>query len=426
MLTRLRKLIPNDFPLRLWYLKLWTFLGALRYGFPGKGIPIIGITGTDGKTTTVFFTMQLLRALGRSVGMASTVGFQIGDEYRRNSTHRTSLGRFGLMNLFREFQDKHLDIAVVEVSSHGLVQGRLDHIDFSTAVITNLSREHLDYHKTMEGYAKAKEMLFKKVASHKGVKTFVVYKDFEDASRYLGYANKGKLLTFSKNDGNSDMVLKKVSHHENGMKVTLVFHGKTYEVELPVHGEFNILNMFAAMEICYGLGYRMEEIITYIPLLQGPPGRMERVAGKGRVVYIDYAVTPKALTEMYTTLEKVTKGKLIAILGACGDRDQGKRPEMGAIATSLCDHVIFTNEEPYTEDPRSIISMLEEGAKKQGSKNFEVVIDRKEAIARALTMAEEGDVVVLSGMGDQDSMIVGTQKIPWNDRVEVERVIKQL
>ncbi len=420
MLSLLRKLIPNDFPLRVWYLKMWTLIGAITYGFPAQGMPIVGITGTDGKTTTVFFTMQLLRSLGKKVGMASTVGFQIGEEYRRNSTHKTSMGRFGLMKLFREFKRSDVDIAIVEVSSHGLVQGRLDHVAFSTAVITNLSREHLDYHKTMKAYQHAKGILFTKVSQYKGRQSYVVYKDFDESEYYQEKGKGGCVLTYGK-DKHATLSLGQIDHHEKGMKVAFVYQEKEYQVDLPAFGECNALNMLAAIEVCMAEGFMLDDITAHIGELKGPPGRMERLeTPNGVVVYIDYAVTPKALTELYTTLKTSQQGRVIAVLGACGDRDQGKRPLMGELATRLCDHVIFTNEEPYTEDPRTIIGMLVVGAKQEHRTNFDIVEDRGVAIERALKIADKGDVIVVTGMGDQDSMVVGDEMIPWNDRQAVE------
>jgi len=429
-MRRLRKLIPHDFFLLLWYHRVMGFLAALRYGFPGTKIPhVIGITGTDGKSSTCFFTAQLLEKAGKKVGLATTVGFWVGEKKWKNTTHKTTMGRFGLQKLLKDMVEAKVDVAVIEVSSHGLVQSRLSGIRFDTAVITNLHREHLDYHRTMDGYMQAKGLLFKKLRKSKQ-STSIVYDAFDTAPYYV----KQKAKThWTYGIGKKQHCKDALYLYANTPTVTAtgqdftVHHEKeVIATSLPLQGSFNVLNGLAAMLAAKGAGVPLKDSAAYLSSIEGVPGRMEEVPNaKGLRIFIDYAVTPKALTELYTWLSTIKKdGKVRAVLGACGDRDKEKRPEMGMIATSLTDQVYITNEEPYSEDPKEIIAMLCEDIQRSKRTNYEIIEDRREAIVKAISDAKRGDIIVITGMGDQTSMVIGEKKIPWSDREEVLQALK--
>lgn len=427
MLRRLKKWIPQDSPVRLAYHALTGWCAALLYGFPARKMTCIGITGTDGKTTTTFLTADLLRLQGIKVGMASTIGFRIGDVYTTNTTHKTTMGRLGLQKLLRAMVRAGCTHAVLEVSSHGLVQSRLAGIPFHVAVITNLSREHLDYHKTMEEYKKAKGKLFQVMAKNKGVA--IIGADFPESVYYAQFPAR-KQTFFGYTTGQAEALAQQTSAHAltaritevqaSGQRIEVQSKGSLYETCTQLAGDFNILNILAALGAGAAVGLSLESLISTVPQLKGVPGRMEEIQTRaGKRVIIDYAVTPEALTKLYSTVRKMTSGKVYAVLGACGDRDQGKRPAMGEIATMLCDHVYITDEETYTEEGSAILAMLEEGAKRVGGENYTVIPDRRSAIETALQKATTQDIVIVSGMGDQTSRIMGGKKEHWSDREEI-------
>lgn len=425
MLSHLKKLVPEHSPLRKLYHKGIAVASVLRFRLPARQMNVIGVTGTDGKTTTTFLTMQLLRFAGKKVGMASTVAFQIGDKAIVNVTHKTTLGRFGLQRLLSKMKNENITNVILEVSSHALEQSRVWGIPFKTAVFTNLSREHLDYHRTMEEYFAAKKKLFTTVSKNKvSERTFVLNARDARAKDLLEISADRKILFTQNTEG--ELLFSKATDSINimnarveseGQTFDIIINGKTYHTHTVLVGNFNLDNIAAAVGAAMAEGIAADEIVSYIPQLVAVPGRMEVVdIKKDFTVIIDYAVTPEALKKCYSTLRSSTKGNLIAVLGACGDRDQGKRGVMGDIATTLCDHVLFTDEEPYTEDPMDILHMLESIAKGKCKTNYQVLSDRRKAIREAMKSAKKGDIVVITGMGDQTSRVVGEKKIPWSDR----------
>ena len=424
-LSLLKKLIPINHPLRTLYHRAWGIVAAVRYCFPGKKIEYIGVTGTDGKTTSVFLISQLLAMLGKKVGMSSTVGFRIGDHYWTNKSHKTSMGRFGLQALLDRFVREKCDIGIIECSSHGLEQGRLTGIDFSTALITNLSREHLDYHLTMDAYKKAKGLLFKKMQRSTHRRVSVVFDSFEESAYFQSFTTDVKITYGSKKD--SVLRLIDSTPLTKGQTIRFAYQEQEYTVVSLLDGKFNAFNILGALGVLLGRGVHIDQLLPLIPQLTSVPGRMKEITDSTSPYrfFIDYAVTPEALKILYGSLRPLGK-RLIAILGACGDRDQGKRPAMGKIAAEMCDMVYFTDEEPYTEDPNVIIEMLTSGALLVPESRFEVVPDRRDAIVAALKDAKENDVIVITGMGDQTSRIVGEKKEAWSDREEVLRAIQKL
>ena len=413
----LQKLFGGTSALRLLYHYIMGWIAAARYGFPGKKMKVIGVTGTDGKTSTCFMIAHILENSHIKVGMTTTVAFQIGKKKWKNTTHKTTLGRFGLHKMLRDMVRAGVEVAVVEVSSHGLLQSRLIGVNFVTAVITSLSREHLDYHGTMEAYRNAKGKLFRKLVGKQDC-TAIVCSEISESQYFLQFDIKNKIVY-----GEDEI---KGQNNEKISNIREVKGGQEFELDkvkvfLPLAGEFHAYNATAALLAAKSVGVSLEKGILALCNMAPIPGRLEEIVAKnGAKIFIDYAVTPDALTKMYSTLSSmVGEGKLIAVLGACGDRDQGKRPIMGEIATRICDYVYFTDEESYTENPLDILEMLTKDAKKLGRSNFDVILDRAEAIKKAITASHHGDIIVVSGMGDQDSRVVGDKKLPWSDRGEV-------
>lgn len=435
MLSSLKKLIPLDFPLRIWYHQMTGYFAALVFGFPARKMIVIGVTGTNGKTTVTHLITQLLSNVHRNVGMASTVGFQIGETYIQNTTHKTTMGRFSLQKMLAGMRDKKCETLVLECSSHALSQGRLNGIPFSTGVFTNLSREHLDYHRTMERYFKEKEKLFKKISNQKKSKKRVIVTNIDDeyGARLLKH-DADITIGISLNADNEStetmdvITAKDIKNTPNGLQFTLCYHGQNIPIESPLLGDYNVYNLLLASGVAIAHGVSLDVVKLNLNSFKGILGRLEKVGktSTDATVYIDYAVTPDSFEVLFRALRPLTIGDLIAVFGACGDRDSGKRPDLGTIAANLCDKVVVTTEEPYTEDPESIIDMIWEGVKetnKELNKNAFRITDREEAIKFALTHAGQGDVIVITGMGDQTSMTVGNKHVHWSDREIIKKYL---
>lgn len=403
---------------------------------------IIGVTGTNGKTTSVNMVTHILKSSNKKVGMASTVNFQINDKSWTNETHKTTLGRFRLQKLLREMVSQNCEYAVLEVSSHALSQGRLIGIPFDVACFLNLSREHLDYHKTMEQYRLEKGKLFKALTSHKP-KTIkgreiprisIINLDEEAASYFLSFP-ADEYCGFTVNEENirkderTEIVYgKNIKTSPTFITFDLIHNNFKIPLKINLLGKFNAENALAASTVCLALGISPEIIKLSLEQFENVPGRLEDLnLGQDFKVLIDYAVTPASFEKVFNELKEVTEGNLISVFGACGDRDKGKRPNLGQIAGKLTDKVIITNEEPYTEKPEDIIDAIGKGVEqtnKEEGRNFWKILDRREAIQFAVNEAKPGDTVVITGMGDQTSMMIGNKMVPWSDREEAKKAVE--
>jgi UDP-N-acetylmuramyl-tripeptide synthetase len=371
------------------------------------------------------------------IGMASTVGFRIGDKTWQNETHKTTLGRFYLHKLLRDMHREGVDIVVLEVSSHALAQGRVNGITFDTAIFTNLSREHLDYHRTMERYFNEKKKLFERVSgrrNHAGIpRTIIANLDDTHGKQLFSLPADQKygITLDEETESTFDVDIIRATNiveSTDGLSFSVKFHGQEFQVKSALTGMFNVYNLLtvAAAGLAHGVAL---DIIRYnLNSFKGIPGRMEKIGktSRGALVFIDYAVTPDSFEILYSSARTFTEGRVIAVFGACGDRDKGKRPLMGETAALMCDIVIVTNEEPYFEDPEEIIDMIWEGvAKSDKEENIHAfrISDREEAIRFALSLAEKDDTIIISGMGDQTSMVVKDKKLPWSDRDTIKKYL---
>jgi UDP-N-acetylmuramoyl-L-alanyl-D-glutamate--2,6-diaminopimelate ligase len=430
MLGSVKKIIPA--PLFGLYHWLLSFAGALIYSFPSRGIFVIGVTGTKGKTTTCNFIAQMLEASGFKVGMATTVNFKIGDKEWKNETKQTMLGRFQLQKLIREMRRANCSYAIIETSSEGILQHRHRFIDYDMAVFTNITPEHIERHGGFENYRKAKVKLFEKVAKKKnGIGIYNL--DDENAKYFLNpkIENKYGFTSGSKNkleDGDFEAVLR-------AEKIKLEKDGSEFEIngmkfKIPLVGEFNLYNFLAALSTVLSQGANPAKMKEFSGKLKLPPGRMEMIkAKKGFDVIIDYAHEPASLESVYKTIRSALKPKrLVCLLGGQGGgRDKWKRKEMGALAGEYCDEIVLTNEDSYDENPENIINDIETGCLKTKKAKTEVfkIIDRKEAIKKALSLAKKGDVVILTGKGGEVWMCVENgKKIPWDEKEVVEKILK--
>lgn len=441
----LKKIIPQWIK-NIYHLKM-AILANFWHGFPSRKIKVIGVTGTNGKTTTCQMIARILEEAGYKVAMITTINFKLAEKEWVNTTKFTTLSSFKVQEFIKDAVQAGCEYLVLETSSHALDQFRVWGINYQTAVITNLTREHLDYHRTMAKYREAKLKLFKKA------KIAVVNLDMEKPEEFLRFKNKNKFLYScqakqstgrgkverSREDQLDSsaalgMTLVKAENIELGANYsTYKVQNTAFKIHLP--GLFNIENALAAA--CVGLseGIGLEKMSQALAKIQGVPGRMEYVPNtKGVNIIIDYAVTPDSLEKLYQLILRIkslgsptSKSKIIAVFGACGERDRGKRPIMGAIVSRCADHIILTNEDPYHEDPEQIISELEAGIKNHElEKNFWKIMDRRAAIRKALRLAKPGDFVVVTGKGAEETMAMGEKRIPWNDKRAILEEIEKM
>lgn len=423
-----RKIVPK----RLFKLgqPIYHFLLALSgniiYRFPGRKIVCIGVTGTNGKTTTIELINSILKSAGYKTGMISTVAFEVNGKRIENKTSRTTLGRWQTPKILRQMVKERCRYAVIEVASEGVVQFRTWGIPFDVAVFTNLSPEHLNTHGNMINYRNAKGKLFENLSSSKkkrGVQKISVINIEDKEAKYFSAFPADLRYPYGLKKG--EVRSSKIS--QNGkLSFSIEYQGKSHYIQTDLVGEFNVLNIMAAWCVGHSQGVDGRKLKWGIEALKEVKGRMEKVAEKNGVkYYIDYAMTPDSYKMLFSEMKKLAAGKVIAVFGACGDRDKSKRPIIGEIASKYADFTILTDDEPYTEDPKQIIKEIEAGFKKTNKKNYKIIQDRKKAFSEAIKMAKSGDVVVVPGIGHQAYRNVGgDKKVPWNE-AEIIRALLQ-
>jgi len=378
------------------------------YGRPSEHLPIIGITGTNGKTTTTFLVEDLLRSVGRSCGVLGTVNYRIGAETwpAPNTTPMSA----DVHRFFRECLNRDAAAGVMEVSSHALELNRVDTVKFSVSVFTNLTQDHLDFHGTMENYYKAKARLFKRRESVKAA----INVDDAYGLRLAGELQHCLTYGFHESAGLRAINAK---YDLNGIHLDLRFpSGKTYPISTNLLGQHNISNCLSAAGAMLLFGLTEEQIVKGLNHPHAIPGRLERVeAGQPFVVAVDYAHTHDALDQVLTTLRNTGPKRLFCVFGAGGDRDKTKRPKMGVVATRIADRVFVTSDNPRTENPRAILKDIEAGIAASGKTNYVVIEDRTEAIGTAIREARAGDIILIAGKGHENYQIIGTEKVPFSD-----------
>jgi UDP-N-acetylmuramoyl-L-alanyl-D-glutamate--2,6-diaminopimelate ligase len=376
-------------------------LASVVYLAPSRKIKVIGVTGTDGKTTTVNMIYQILKAAGKKVSMISTINAYIGETAYETGFHVTSPHPFTVQQLLKKAVQSGSEYIVLEVTSNGLDQFRFWGIKFDIGVITNITHDHLDYHKTWENYFQAKAKLIK------DVRVAVLNHDETHFER-LRKLTKGKVSSFG---------LTKESH----------FNPHKFPVKLKILGDFNIQNALAASAACVNLGIDSKVIKQALSEFTPLTGRMEEISNDlGIRIFIDFAHTPNALDKALRSLKKLATGRLISVFGAASERDVLKRPLMGELSAKTADITILTSEDPRNEDPDKIIDQIVVGAKKGGGRedeNFFREPDREKAIKMGLKMAKKGDLVAIFGKGHEQSMNIKGVETEWSDK---EAVIKSL
>ena len=382
------------------------------YGYPQNQLKIVGVTGTNGKTTTTYILESILGE--KNVARIGTVEYKIGDEII--PAPNTTPSSLEITKICKKALEKNIKYLIMEVSSHGLDIGRVNMLRFEAGIFTNLTLDHLDYHKTMENYYLAKRKLFDLV---KDKKNSIINIDDEYGKRYLEYTNG---ISYGIGQGDIQGEIKQITRE--GQEVTIKIFEKEYKINLRLLGRYNLSNLLGAIGAVKTLGLSDEEIISKIPLIHGAPGRFEPVKiDRDFTVIVDYAHTGDALENILKSINEFKTNRVITVFGCGGDRDKTKRPIMGGIAEKYSDIVIVTSDNPRTEDPEEIIKDIVVGLTKE---NHIIEIHREKAIEKAISLAEKNDIILIAGKGHENYQVIGREKIHFDDKEEVIKAIKKL
>ncbi|MDD5213431.1 MAG: UDP-N-acetylmuramoyl-L-alanyl-D-glutamate--2,6-diaminopimelate ligase [Candidatus Gracilibacteria bacterium] len=426
----IKKLISLDSPIRIIYHKIKAVIASYYYGFPSKGMTIIGVTGTNGKTTTTNIIARALVQAGEKVFMFSTINYMMGDETYVNNLKMTTPDPFLLQKLLKEARDKGCKYAVIETSSHSLFYNRVWGIDYDIAVLTNITQDHLDLHKTMDNYVKTKLSLFRNLirfGRKQGVKKTAII-NYDSAYRDL-FLNEtyDSLYTYG-SDLKVDLRPENIKSEFDGTSFSVRIAGTDMQIKTRLRGDFNVYNILAAIGVLLSVGIRPEQIEKSIANISGVAGRLEEVDNlEGIKIFVDYAHTADALENVLSTVRNI-KGvkKIITVFGATGDRDKTKRPIMGKVVSELSDVVILTQDDDYSEKTEDIINDVRPGIDRKEGEDFWIITDRENAIRTALVMAEAGDIVLVAGKGDEHTMITNDGAIIWHDKDVIGKILNEI
>lgn len=378
-----------------------------------KDMKLIGVTGTNGKTTICYLVYQLLTLLNKKCAYIGTIGFYYGNTKRllNNTTPDTDL----LYDMLLEAKEYGCEYVIMEVSSHALDKNRIYGLKFDEVAFTNLTQDHLDYHKTLENYANAKRKLFEKT---RGEKVAIINKDDPHHEKFM--LNENKNITIGKTD--ADVLIKDYSLSHLHTKIEFSYENKVYNTQINMVGSYNVYNYLTALMLVNKLGFSIDSIIDITKDLMAPAGRMEMIKYNTNSVFVDYAHTPDAVINVLKSANQYKKGRIITIIGCGGDRDRTKRPIMGRVAEENSDYVIFTDDNPRTEDEKQIMNDIVTGLNKV---NHEIIFDRKKAIIKGMNMLKDNDILMILGKGHEDYQIIGTEKHHFSDQEIVKNFIKE-
>lgn len=400
-----------------------AILADYFYGQPTKKMRLIGITGTNGKTTTSHLIEQIFRDAGEKTGLIGTMYMKIADTIL--DTKNTTPDSLTLQNTFKQMLDEGVSTAVMEVSSHALDQGRVFGCDYDVAVFTNITQDHLDYHHTMEAYLRAKSLLFAQLGnsySHEHPKFAVLNMD-DSGSKQIQKETAAHIVTYGIDNQSAQFLAKDIEMNSKGTSFTLVSPEGEARVPLQLIGKFSIYNILAAISVGYVLNIPLDSIIRSVEKVKGVSGRFELVqAGQDFPIIVDYAHTPDSLENVLKTVQQFAKKRIFVVVGCGGDRDRTKRPIMAKIACQYATDPIFTSDNPRSENPMEIIKEMEEGVEGLSYVKF---VDRKEAIQYAIQHASEGDVVLIAGKGHETYQIIGDKINDFDDRVVASEAVQE-
>jgi UDP-N-acetylmuramoyl-L-alanyl-D-glutamate--2,6-diaminopimelate ligase len=434
---------PADLPTTVTYLAVADSRRALGlaaaafYGHPTHRMEVIGVTGTDGKTTTTTLIEAMLAHSGRATGRMSTVDFKIGAQRWQNDTRFTTLEAPQVQALLAQMADQGVECAVVETTSSGLALHRVTGVEYDVAVVTNITTEHLEVHGTLEAYRRAKAMLCEAVdpAASKPLATpapRVCVLNADDPSyEYLAPFCRAPIISYGIERADAMVRASELDLRADGSRYHVRLpDGAAMVVETPQVARFNVLNALAAIAVGHAHGLAPDLMAEALRQAPSVPGRMERVdAGQPFTVVVDYAHTADSLEKVLGVLRQLTTGRLIAVFGSAGDRDVVKRPLMGAVAARAADFAVITDEDPREEDAAKVLREIAAGAEAAGARageQFTEVVDRRQGIAAAFSRAQPGDTVLLAGKGHEQSIIIGREKRPWDDRRVAREVLAEL
>lgn len=397
------------------------------YGFPARKMKVIGVTGTNGKTTTSFLLHSMLVSSGKKTGLMTTVGYGVGKHIKPQLTHMTSATVPVLMKRLKAMKKQNIEWLILETTSHALAQNRVWGIPYSVAVLTNLTHEHLAYHGTFERYRDAKRKLFRLAnKNRKGLQMGIV--NAEDPSAALFITDIKNHLTYGEKDG--DLRAKHVKLTATGSRFAAVIDNDEYWITCNLPGTFNVYNSLAAVGVGRAIGLSKKQIEDGIAALKHVEGRMTNVnEGQPFEVIVDYAHTPDSFEKLFKDLQTVVKGRTIVVFGSLGGGDKGKRPLQGELAGQYADLVVITEEDDRKEDPDQIMNDIAKGAEKAGKvrdKNLFLIHDRPEAIAFACAQARKGDTVLLLGKGHEKTIEHADGEHPWDEAGEARKALKTL
>lgn len=395
--------------------KAMSEMAATFYDYPYKKFKLIGITGTNGKTTTTCLIKSILEHLGKKVGLIGTNQNMIGDMIMETS--RTTPDSLELMQLFDMIASHNVDYVVMEVSSHALALDRVTACTFDVGAFTNITQDHLDFHKTMEEYLAAKSILFNIC------NTGVVNKDDARSEYLIENARCRNMITYGINQ-DCDLKASNIILNEDGVKFDINYGGMEEHVDLPIPGEFSVYNALTAIGCCMAENIPLDLAVDGLHSAKGVKGRIEivRTPGTNYTVIIDYAHTPDGLLNVINAIRGFAKGRIVTLFGCGGDRDASKRPIMGKIAGELSDFCIVTSDNPRTEDPEKIIKQVVEGVK-QTDCDYEVITNRFSAIEYALDHAKKNDIILLAGKGHETYQVLGKDTIKFDEREIVQKLL---
>ena len=405
-------------------------ISAKFYDYPDKKLTIIGVTGTNGKTSITYMTESILKTFNIDIGVIGTISYRYANVVI--DAPNTTPQSLDLYKMMAEMVEAKIKFLIMEVSSHSLVLGRVSGIEFDIAVFTNLTQDHLDFHKNMENYFNAKKILFYSLSTNlKNNKKFAIINTDDIYGKKLLEdknipANKISYSTSSKN-GSLFCLAKNILLNSEGSSFNLESSFGNAQINVNQIGLHNVYNILAVICICVSIGIELKQVIENLKNMAGAPGRLEKIkSAKDFSVIVDYAHTDDALKNVLSAIKNLNPAKIITVFGCGGNRDKTKRPKMAKVACTMSDFVFITSDNPREEDPIEITKDVEEGAKEINKTNYKVVVDRKEAIKEAIASANKKDVVLIAGKGHENYQIIGRTKIHFDDREIASDILNKI
>ncbi len=426
-----RSLVALDSPIRVFYHYLRGAIAFRLYWNPARDMIVIGITGSKWKTTVTNLVARGLEHAGKKVFMFSTANYSINGQWSENNMKMTSPSPFVLQRLLLEAKKAGCEYAVIETSSHSIFYNRNYGIDYDVAVLTNISQDHLDLHKTMDNYAATKLQLFTNLVTYRRKpwvkKVTVINIDSDYASMFLSEPTPDTMYSYGM-AANAQIRPQNIHYLKHGTEFEIKMPSNIVAIKTKLRGKFNVSNILAAVSVLISQKIDIPTIVAAIESVEVIPGRLEEIENnRGLTIFVDYAHTEDSLRNVLETLKQMEGiGKIITVFGATGDRDTIKRPKMGRVADTLSDVVILTEDDNYTENSLKILKEVSMGIKRKEGEGFWIIPSRMDAIRTALVMAEKEDVVIIAGKWAETSQVTNSGSIAWDDRAVTRKILKEI